>query len=146
MANSPDTKKSKYTLFLHKDVLKIYEALAVEETIKQGHKVTVPELIRIDGLKRANAVLAKRPDLRKVVGGKKTLDLDPSAGKFASAGPASVHTVVIEPNGKILALNKKGDILPQWKKLEQMPEITRLFRVKEIRHAMDFNQRERKTA
>lgn len=137
MANQPDSAKSKYTLFFHKDVLKIYAKLADEESKKQGHKVTVPELIRIDGLKRANAVLAKRPDLRKLVGGKKTLDLDPSAGKFASSGPASVHTVIVRPGGKIEALNKKGDVLPQWKRLDQLEEITRLFRVKRVEHQMD---------
>jgi hypothetical protein len=142
MPNAIAAEKKKFTFFVHRDVFKIYETLAEEESKKQGRRVTVPELMRVDGLKRANAMLAKRPDLRKVVGGKKTLDLDPgSNSKFASAGPASVHTVVIGKDGKIMALNKKGDVLPQWKKLDQLPEITRLFRVKRTVHEMDFDQR-----
>lgn len=141
MANSASPLKRKFTFFVHRDVFKIYEKLADEESEKQGRKVTVPELMRIDGLKRANEVLAKRPDLRKAVGGKKHLDLDPSAGKFASSGPASVHTVIVRPGGKIEALNKRGDILPQWKNLDQLEEITRLFRVKRIEHKMTAERR-----
>lgn len=141
MANAPDNRKRKFTFFVHQDVFNIYEKIAAEESEKLGRKVTVPELIRTDGLKRANDVLAKRPDLRKVVGGKKHLDLDPSAGKFASSGPASVHTVIVRPGGKIEALNKRGDLLPQWKKLDQLEEITRLFRVKRIKHEMALDQR-----
>jgi hypothetical protein len=143
MPNQESPLKKKFTLFVHREVFKIYEKLAAEESEKQGRKVTVPELMRIDGLKRANDVLAKQPEYRKVVGGKKQLDLDPSAGKFASSGVASVHTVIVRPGGKIEALNKAGVVLPQWKKLEQLEEITRLFRVKRIEHQMTA---ERKTA
>lgn len=136
MANSPASDKKKTTMFLHADVLKIYDKIAEDESKKLGRTVTVPELIRIDGLKRANEVLAHRPDYRKLVGGQKHLDLDPSAGKYGATGNESVVRIVIRPGGKIEAFNKKGDQLSQWKRLDQIEEITAKYRVKAIEHEM----------
>lgn len=136
MANQPSETKAKTTLFLHKDVLKIYDKIAEEESKKQGRTVTVPELIRIDGLRTANEVLAKRPEYRKLVGGKKVLELDPSAGKYGAVGNEAVARIVIRPGGKIEAFNRRGEMLPRWKRLDQIEEITAKYRVKAIEHEM----------
>jgi hypothetical protein len=134
--NAPDKSKKKFTFFIHKDVFKIYEQIAKDESEKLGRTVTVPELLRRDSLERANSVLKKK--------GKRLLDLDPSAGKFASAGPNSVAQVIIRPGGRIEAYNKKGDRLREWKHLNQLEEITRLYRRVKVAHEMATQ--ERKTA
>lgn len=137
MASQPSILKSKFTYFEHKDVLTELKQMAKEESDKRGRTVTLPELIREVALKRAN-------ERRKKMG-KKLLDLDPSAGKFASAGPGAVSQVIIRTGGKIEAYNKKGDRLPEWKKLEQLEEITRLFRRVKVGHEVAMPQ-QRKTA
>lgn len=130
MANQPAKDKVKYTLFFHDDVLNEFAKMAEEETEKQGRPVTVPEIIRDATIKRANEHRKKQ--------GKKLFDLDPSAGKFASWGTAFVAQVVVHPGGRIEAFNKRGQRVGEWKRLDQLEKICRLFPRVRVKHVMAY--------
>ena len=117
--NTPGKQKRKVTYFENK---KVYEALvkmAADETARQGRVVSVPELIREIALKRANAYLAKQ--------GKKRIDYDPSAGKFAPGAVSSATRAEVDLNGKMSVYDREGNKLPAWKKIQEIPRLLRSY-------------------
>lgn len=117
--NQPDSKKRKFTYFENKDVFAALQEMADEETQKQGRVVTVPELIRETALKRANMFLNKH--------GKKPTDYDTTAGKFAPGGVGSAARAEVDLKGKMNVFDRNGNKLPDWKKVEQIPQLLRVF-------------------
>src|SRR5207237_10443735 len=92
----------KFTYFEHKEVFETLRQIAIEETDRPGHRVTVPELIRKITLKLANKYLVRH--------GKKPIDYDTSAGKFAPGDP-SPDKVVVDEKGAV-TVHCKGNKLP----------------------------------
>jgi len=117
--NQPDKKKRKFTYFEFEEVFSEFIKMAEEETARTGRVVTAPELIRRDTLKHANA--------HRVKNGQKPLDLDPSAGKFAPGGVGSATQAVVDIKGKMNVYDRKGNKLTEWKKVEDIPHLLRLY-------------------
>ena len=117
--NQPDSKKRKFTYFEHRDVFAVLQEMADEETKKQGRVVTVPEIIRESALKRANTFLNKQ--------GKSPIDYDTTAGKFAPGGIGSAVRAVVDLKGRMTVTDRHGNKLPDWKKVDQIPQLLRLY-------------------
>lgn len=117
--NQPDSTKKKFTYFENKQVFAALQDMAAEETARQGRVVTVPELLREAALKRANTYLSKR--------GKKTIDYDTTAGKFAPGGVGSAAQAVVDMKGRMTVTDRNGNKLAEWKKLEDLPKLLSLY-------------------
>jgi hypothetical protein len=117
--NQPDSKKRKFTYFEFEDVFADLQKMAKEETGRCGHVVTVPELIRRITLKQVNAYRAKH--------GQKPLDYDPSAGKFAPGAVGSATQAVVDMKGKLVAYDRNENKLPEWKTVQDIPHLLRMF-------------------
>jgi hypothetical protein len=113
--NQPNRNKRKFTYFEHKEVIATLQQMAKEETEGPGHIVTVPELIRRSTLKLANKYLTRH--------GKKQIDYDPSAGKFAPGNPLP-DKVVVNEKGDV-TLYCKGHKLPWSITLQDIERVLR---------------------
>jgi|ERR1051326_7712488 hypothetical protein len=117
--NQPKRFKRKFTYGEHEAVVAAYDLEAATRTAREGRIVTRAEIAREASLKRANEIYKKH--------GKKTIDYDTSAGKFAPGGPAAADQALVDLRGRMIVVDKKGEEMPKWKKVEEIPQLLRLF-------------------
>lgn len=112
--------KRKLTYFEFKDIFKELTVLAKEESDKQGRTVTIGEIVRRASLEKANEHRKKN--------GKKLLDLDTSAGKFAPSGQMAADQCIVNADGKTITVySKNGSIMSAYQKLSQLPTLLQHF-------------------
>jgi hypothetical protein len=117
--NQPDKKKRKFTYFEHKKVFNTLERIAKDETSMRGRIVTVPELIRNLTKALANEYRSKR--------GKRLINYDTSAGKFAPSKVGSPTDAFVYIDGRMEVFDKTGKKMNEWKNVTQLPELLRLY-------------------
>ena len=127
--NQASKSKRKFTFFENREVFAALQQMAKAETEKRGHIVSVPELIREISLKRANEYRVKQ--------GKKPIQYDPSAGKFAPGGITSAAQAIVDANGRMVVHDRNGNRLTEWRKVQDIPSLLRLYPKCKIKYQLN---------